>query len=313
MKLMQPSEKAATECWMLKNISHPNIVSWIGAGWWKGRVFVCLERLDGGDLFNAINELDSNEYRFQIMKQTLAPLEYLHSKKIVHLDVKPENYVFTDDSKRKLKLIDFNLSEFCEEPHQVTYRVGTPGFMAPELNSTDGKNWLSSAADMCSLVKLYIDLWMHTEMEDEILNEDFMRFHHSGLPSTIIQAVNDCLTIIPGCRITARRLADILCQTFLTEDRNESSDDEILVEPPPAHITPSPLKTSVPQTSVMVIEISSESEDEEMTSYIPPSVPMNNLKDPSIIVLSDVEDVLYSAIRSYEQLEGSQHYCSVGC
>jgi calcium-dependent protein kinase len=65
----------------------------------------------------------------------LAAVRYLHSRKIIHRDLKLENFLFaTPDADSDLKMIDFGLSKHFqyvgEEHHEA---VGTPYTVAPEV------------------------------------------------------------------------------------------------------------------------------------------------------------------------------------
>lgn len=53
--------------------------------------------------------------------------------KIIHRDLKPENLIFVDDDKYEIKIVDFGLSEFVNDPEQLYKRSGTPGYVAPEI------------------------------------------------------------------------------------------------------------------------------------------------------------------------------------
>lgn len=59
-------------------------------------------------------------------------LNYLHSKKIVHRDVKTENMLL--DSRRNLKIADFGVARVeAQNPRDMTGETGTLGYMAPEV------------------------------------------------------------------------------------------------------------------------------------------------------------------------------------
>ncbi|KAK5981141.1 Serine/threonine-protein kinase zyg-8 [Trichostrongylus colubriformis] len=76
--------------------------------------------------------------------QTASALAYLHCRKIVHRDVKPENLLL--DSKKRVQLCDFGLACTVLGP---LYRVcGTPTYCAPEILKETGYGF---AVDVWSL------------------------------------------------------------------------------------------------------------------------------------------------------------------
>jgi len=59
-------------------------------------------------------------------------LSYLHSKKIVHRDVKTENMLL--DTQRTVKIADFGVARVeAQDPRDMTGTTGTIGYMAPEV------------------------------------------------------------------------------------------------------------------------------------------------------------------------------------
>lgn len=62
-------------------------------------------------------------------------MSYLHSKKIVHRDVKAENMLL--DHQRNLKIADFGVARVeAQNPKDMTGETGTLGYMAPEVTRT---------------------------------------------------------------------------------------------------------------------------------------------------------------------------------
>ena len=80
-----------------------------------------------------LTEIEVQNYIFQLIEG----LHYLHSKKIVHRDIKPNNILL--DSNLELKIGDFGLSTMIiPEGRRLTQPLGTRLFMAPEiLNITE--------------------------------------------------------------------------------------------------------------------------------------------------------------------------------
>ncbi|KAG9316370.1 kinase-like protein [Chiua virens] len=87
-----------------------------------------VENVEWKLLFTALNEPDIKYYTFQLLKA----LDFVHSRGIMHRDVKPGN-VMIDHRRRKLRLIDWGLAEFYHPSTQYHIRVGSRYYKAPEL------------------------------------------------------------------------------------------------------------------------------------------------------------------------------------
>ena len=76
------------------------------------------------------------EANIKIMKQITAGIKYLHSKDIVHRDVKPGNILVAFENPLVIQLTDFDVSK-CLDPEVetslMTTNVGTLAFKAPEF------------------------------------------------------------------------------------------------------------------------------------------------------------------------------------
>ncbi|KAL6258874.1 hypothetical protein P5V15_010819 [Pogonomyrmex californicus] len=130
----------ASEVAILRQVCHPNIISLIAEQETADQLFLVMELVKGGDLFDAIaaaTKFSEAEASVMISHLTSA-LAYLHSHHIVHRDVKPENLLVEMDGShvRCLKLGDFGLAQVVREP---LYTVcGTPTYVAPEILAETG-------------------------------------------------------------------------------------------------------------------------------------------------------------------------------
>ena len=92
-----------------------------------------------------------------------AALRYLHSLRIVHLDIKPANIIWFCDAQR-FCLCDFGLAWWCGQPYASLAAMGarphrqqvvTRYYRAPELLATPG--WYDAAVDIWALGCVYVE------------------------------------------------------------------------------------------------------------------------------------------------------------
>ena len=107
---------------------HDAIVEFI-EGWEEPYIYVfAMEHLKGGDLFAWLNNRDrANEFTVQsLLKPVFEAIALLHSRKILHLDLKLENLSFRDEEKTQLVIVDLGLAYQLRWP-------GEPDLEKPKL------------------------------------------------------------------------------------------------------------------------------------------------------------------------------------
>jgi serine/threonine protein kinase len=117
-------------------LNHPNIVTLFDADEESGTFFITMELLEGQNLYSILRRAGRIKPRdvARLGIQACAGLEYAHSQRIVHRDIKTGNLFFTQD--KVLKIMDFGLAKMLEEVRRaVTVVAGTPYYMAPEQSA----------------------------------------------------------------------------------------------------------------------------------------------------------------------------------
>lgn len=108
-----------------------------------------LELVSGGELFERVidDEFDLTEKAAtEFMKQICDGVAFMHTQKVLHLDMKPENILCIRKNSNKIKIIDFGLAQVYKPGLSVS--CGTPEFYAPEIVTFDP---VSYTTDMWSV------------------------------------------------------------------------------------------------------------------------------------------------------------------
>jgi serine/threonine-protein kinase 11 len=143
------------EITILKRLHHRNIVELIEYFTIdeKEKMYIVLEYIDGGTLQSLIERAPNGRLPFRqsqlILRQLLEAVSYIHSEKIVHGDIKPDNLMFTEDGV--LKMSDFGVAEELNdlgESDALSKSSGSPAFQPPEI---------ASGSSMFSPTK--VDVW----------------------------------------------------------------------------------------------------------------------------------------------------------
>ncbi|KAF5831241.1 kinase-like domain-containing protein [Dunaliella salina] len=98
-------------------------------------VYLVMDLCSGGELWGRIKRGQFNEQNAaRIISEILRTIAQCHTRGVVVRDVKPENFLFQDESPSSpLKMIDFGIAEYCAPHQQLHDRAGTALYCAPEL------------------------------------------------------------------------------------------------------------------------------------------------------------------------------------
>jgi len=117
---------------IMKKLRHKNIVQLLDMYETPNDLFLVLELVIGGELFDQIVERGSytESDAAGLVRQILEGISYMHSHGVVHRDLKPENLLC--QSANFIKIADFGLSKDVETGNLQT-SCGTPSYVAPEV------------------------------------------------------------------------------------------------------------------------------------------------------------------------------------
>jgi serine/threonine protein kinase len=173
-------KRLRNELRVLSNVDHPAVVPIDVVFYSESKVFIQMKLYDNGNLHDWIkgykpslprmsleallqkeNKREYEEIRV-VLRQIIQGLAYLHSKSIVHRDIKPQNILI--DVSGSAHICDFGISRNLESHLNTTLNTnlsaGTNRYMAPELLSHNRQGIDLFKCDMYSLGVLIFDCFM---------------------------------------------------------------------------------------------------------------------------------------------------------
>ncbi|XP_045903426.1 serine/threonine-protein kinase DCLK2 isoform X2 [Micropterus dolomieu] len=212
---------------VLRKVKHPNIIMLMEEVDTSSELYLVMELVKGGDLFDAItSSAKYTERDATVMVYNLAgALKYLHSMNIVHRDIKPENLLVFEypDGTKSLKLGDFGLATVVEGP---LYTVcGTPTYVAPEIIAESGYGlkvdiWAAGVITyilLCGFPPFRSESNMQEDLFDQILlgRLDFPSPYWDNITESAKELIGKMLTVNAEARYAAQ---DILSHPWVTDD-----------------------------------------------------------------------------------------------
>ncbi|RDB23720.1 Serine/threonine-protein kinase GIN4 [Hypsizygus marmoreus] len=203
---------------VMKLLDHPNVMRLYDVWETSTELFLILEYVQGGELFDHIchkGKLEVPE-ALSYFQQIIGAVDYCHRFNVVHRDLKPENILL--DHAGNIKIADFGMAtwQFNDMDAMLRTSCGSPHYAAPEIIC--GQMYNGSASDIWSCGVILFALltgrlpFDHDNFEGLL---GLIRVGHFEIPSDVDpQAQNlikRMLTMDPTARIT---MPDIMSHSF---------------------------------------------------------------------------------------------------
>jgi len=119
------------EAELIAALEHPCIVPIYDFGWYGEQPYIVMRHMAGGSLADRLQKEELRQTEIaHVFKRIAEALDAAHTRKIIHRDVKPSNFLF--DSTGEIFLSDFGIAKTTVTDDDGTWLVGTPAYMSPE-------------------------------------------------------------------------------------------------------------------------------------------------------------------------------------
>lgn len=152
-------EAQLREVRLLQHLRHPNIVNYHESFEDKNQnLCIVMEYCERGDLYQELKRAKGRNLPEKVVLdwfvQMVLALHYLHSKKVLHRDLKTQNIFLTNDGQ--IKLGDFGIAKVLDGTAAFAMTViGTPYYMSPELYNNKPYSFKSDSWSMgCILYEM---------------------------------------------------------------------------------------------------------------------------------------------------------------
>lgn len=196
---------------ILQSISHPNIIKIHEVIYLEDIICVVMEYCRYNDLLKLVLSFPSLLIKNmrKIMKQIVDAVQYLHDRKISHLDLKPENIFIDQDIN--VKIGDFGC---CHTIHnRDSMQLGTLFYIAPEMLTNPRID--PRPADIWAIGIIFYVMSSGTlpwrNGNDEEMKEQIKHgilFYEGKVPIELEIIIKQCCRIEPEERITASALLE---------------------------------------------------------------------------------------------------------
>jgi len=201
-------------------MNHPNIVSLYEVIETKLKIYLIMDLVEGGELFERIASYGSfsEEDSITVMTQLLEAVKYLHKSNVIHRDIKPENLLLQKGEKLHIMLADFGLSRILGNESIALTSCGTPYYTAPEV--LQGRGYGSE-----------VDMWAVGVVAYFLLG-GYPPFMGDSLPE-VVELITKCIYGFPSPYFDniSREAKDFISKLLVYDQRSRLTAEKALLHP----------------------------------------------------------------------------------
>lgn len=247
---------------------HPNVMPVLDMLVFRDYVIIVSEYADGGSLNSWLKQNNGKaptvEKALEMMIGILRGIEHLHSKSVVHRDLKPDNILLQGNFPR---ITDFGISRIVSENTTATKAIGSPAYMSPE--AFHGNK--SPQTDIWSAgVILYVMLSGNYPFEGEtIFNlRDAIQNHESkhlpeNIPPDLKLIVSNALQKNNAKRFQTAREMRLAVEKTLYRLRAKATEDVIIQKDVEEFIPTQPIVSFTEEPEEILREVEEETLKDE--------------------------------------------------
>ncbi|GAB0497216.1 hypothetical protein MMPV_008540 [Pyropia vietnamensis] len=225
---IQKPDVVRREISIMKKLNHENVVKLRDVLASRTRLYIVMELVRGGDLFDRIDPghgLDETTAR-TYFAQLVDGMMHCHAHGIYHRDIKPENLLV--DEHGVLKIADFGVSSMAGSADLLYTVVGSPSYCAPEVlgGATEGYSGAKVDAWSCGVL-LYVLITGRLPFQDDnqrqllkLLKECKVPYP-VGMGAVVKDLIGHLLVADPAARFS---LEDVRKHPWLCRASNDGSE-----------------------------------------------------------------------------------------
>lgn len=225
------TDQIKREIGTLKLLKHPNVVRLHEVLASKTKIYMVLEYVNGGELFDRIaskGKLKEKDGR-KVFQQLIDGVSYCHTKGVFHRDLKLENVLV--DARGNIKISDFGLSALPQHfrgDGLLHTTCGSPNYVAPEVLSNRGYDGATSDIWSCGVI-LYVILTGYLPFDDRNLAVLYQKIFKGDaqIPKWLSPGAQNLIKRIldpnPATRIT---MAGIKADEWFNQDYIPANPDD---------------------------------------------------------------------------------------